>query len=132
MTVPAIQWGAVGPTLLVGVGAMLVLLLEAFLSRRPSFLGRPLTRHWLGSALALVSALFLGLAALVTFQSFLVGSSVVFNPENPLVRLDRFANFAIALVAVASLLSCLLSVGYLSEQRIQHASTPSCSSRTAA
>lgn len=120
MTPPAIEWGAVGPTLLVGIGAMLVLLLEAFLSQKPSLLGRPLTRHWLGSALALVSAVCLGLAALVTWQSFLVGSSVVFNPENPLVRLDRFANFAIALIAVATLLACLLSVAYLSELRIQH------------
>jgi len=120
MIVPEIQWGAVGPTLLVGVGALVVLLLEAFLARRPTFLGRPLTRHWLGSALALVSALFLGLAVLVTFQSFLVGSSLVFNPDNPLVRLDRFANFAIALVAIGSLLSCLLSVGYLSELKIHH------------
>ena len=67
-----------------------------------------------------MSAVCLGLAALVTWQSFLAGSSVVFNPENPLVRLDRFANFAIALIAVGSLLSCLLSVGYLSELRIQH------------
>jgi NADH-quinone oxidoreductase subunit N len=120
MTPPVIHWGAVGPTLLVGTGAMLVLLLEAFLAGKPSLLGRPLTRHWLGSALALVSAVCLGLAALVTWQSFLAGSSVVFNPENPLVRLDRFANFAIALLAVATLLSCVLSVGYLSELRIQH------------
>lgn len=120
MTTPTIHWGAVGPTLLVSLGAMLVLLLEVFLARRASFLGRPLTRHWLGSALALVSAVFLGLAALVTWQAFLGGDSVVFNPANPLVRLDRFANFAIALVCVASLLSCLLSVGYLSENGIQH------------
>lgn len=120
MTAPDIQWGAVGPTILVGAGAMVVLLLEVFLASRPSLLGRPLTRHWLGSALALVSALFLGLAALATWQSFLVGSSVVFDPANPLVRLDRFANFAIALVSVGALLSCVLSVGYLSENRIQH------------
>ena len=120
MTPPAIEWGAVGPTLLVGSGAMLVLMLEVFLAKRPSVMGRPLTRPWLGSALALVSALCLALAALATWQSFVDGSSVVFNPANPLVRLDRFANFAIALISVASLLSCLLSVAYLSEHRIQH------------
>jgi NADH-quinone oxidoreductase subunit N len=117
---PDVHWGAVGPTLLVGVGAMVVLMLEVFLAGRSTFLGRPLTRSWLGSLVALVACVFLGLAALATWQSFLAGTSVVFDPANPLVRLDRFANFATALLAVASLLSCLVSVGYLSELRIQH------------
>ena len=120
MIAPEIHWGAVGPTLLVAAGAMLVLMLEVFLAPRESFVGRPLTRSWLGSALALVTSVVLGLAVLASWQSFLAGSSAVFNPANPLVRLDRFANFAIALIAFASLLSCLLSVGYLSELRIQH------------
>jgi NADH-quinone oxidoreductase subunit N len=120
MTPPEIHWGAVGQALLVSAGAMVVMLLEVFLAPRRTFLDRPLTRSWLGSALALVSALFLGLALLAASQAFLAGSVEVFNPANPLVRLDRFANFVIALVCVASLLSCLLSVGYLSELRIQH------------
>jgi NADH-quinone oxidoreductase subunit N len=117
---PEIHWGAVGPTLLVAAGAMLVLMLEVFLAPRQSVVGRPLTRSWLGSALALFTSVVLGLAVLASWQSFLAGSSVVFNPANPLVRLDRFANFVIALICFASLLSCLLSVGYLSELRIQH------------
>jgi NADH-quinone oxidoreductase subunit N len=120
MILPEIHWGAVGPALLVAVGAMVVLMLEVFLAPRRQLLDRPLTRSWLGSLEALVASLFLALAVLATWQSFLAGSSVVFNPENPLVRLDRFANFVIALLAFASLLSCLLSVGYLSELRIQH------------
>jgi NADH-quinone oxidoreductase subunit N len=120
MNPPQIQWGAVGPALLIAVGAMVVLMLEVFLAPRRTFLDRPLTRSWLGSALALVSALFLGLAVLASWQSFVAGTSVVFDPAHPLVRLDRFANFAIAVLAFASLLSCLLSIGYLSELRVQH------------
>ncbi len=120
MTPPAVQWGAVGPALLISVGAMVVLMLEVFLAPRRTFLDRPLTRSWLGSALALVASLFLGLAMLASWQAFASGSSVVFDPAHPLVRLDRLANFAIALIAFASLLSCLLSVGYLSELRIQN------------
>jgi NADH-quinone oxidoreductase subunit N len=120
MTPPEIHWGAVGPALLVAVGAMVVLMLEVFLAPRRTLLDRPLTRSWLGTTVALVASIFLGLATLATWQSFLAGTSVVFDPASPLVRLDRFANFVIALVAFASLLSCLLSVGYLSELRIQH------------
>jgi len=120
MIPPEIHWGAVGPALLVAAGAMVVLMLEVFLAPRRTLLDRPLTRSWLGSALALVASIFLALALLATWQAFLAGTSEVFNPANPLVRLDRFANFSIALIAFASLLSCLLSVGYLAELRIQH------------
>jgi NADH-quinone oxidoreductase subunit N len=51
---------------------------------------------------------------------FIVGTSLVFNPENPLIQLDRFANFSIALICGAALLCCLLSVAYLAELRINH------------
>jgi NADH-quinone oxidoreductase subunit N len=120
MIAPEVHWGAVGPTLLMAVGAMVVLMLEVFLAPRPTLLDRPLTRSWLGSVLALVASVFLGLAVLASWQSFLAGTTEVFNLANPLVRLDRFANFAIAVIAFAALLSCLLSVGYLSELHIQH------------
>lgn len=120
MNAPELHWGAVGPTLLVAAGAMLVLMLEVFLAPRRSLLDRPVTRSWLGSTVAFVSVAVLGLALLASWQSFLAGSSEVFNPANPLVRLDRFANFSIALIVVGALLSCLLSIGYLAELRIQH------------
>jgi NADH-quinone oxidoreductase subunit N len=120
MIAPEVHWGAVGPTLLMAVGAMVVLMLEVFLAPRPTLLDRPLTRSWLGSVLALVASVFLGLAVLASWQSFLAGATEVFSLANPLVRLDRFANFAIAVIAFAALLSCLLSVGYLSELHIQH------------
>ncbi len=117
---PEIHLGAVGPTLLVGVGAMLVLVAEVMLSGRESFLGRRVTGAWLGSMLAVISSFFLILALIVAWQTFVVGSAQVFNPSHPMVRLDRLASFSIALIALGSLLSCWLSVGYLAELRINH------------
>ena len=117
---PEIHWGAVGPALLVTVGAMVVLMLEVFLAPKEAVLDRPVTRSWLGSALALVTSAFLALALLATWQGFLGGAAIDFNPANPTVRLDRFANFVIAVLCFATLLSALLSVGYLAELRIQH------------
>ena len=117
---PELNLAAATPLLLISVAALVVLLGEILLAGRKTFLGRTVTREWLGSMLAIVSAVFLGAVVVLSFQNFLVGSSVVFNPENPLIQLDRFANFSIALVCGAALLSCLLSVAYLAELRINH------------
>ena len=51
---------------------------------------------------------------------FAEGTSLAFHPTRAFVRLDRFANFAIAVVALGSLLSCLLSYYYLRELKIDH------------
>ncbi len=117
---PNVDLGAVGPVILVAIGAMLVLVTEVLLAGRESFLGRRVSKAWLGSVLAVVSSFFLALSLIVAWQSFLVGDAAVFNPDQPMVRLDRLASFSIALVVVGSLLSCLLSVGYLAELRINH------------
>jgi len=78
------------------------------------------TRAWLGSALALLASAFLLATFMVAARAFLDGDPVVFNPENPMLRLDRYASFAVALLAVGSLLGCLIGVGYLAEHRMQH------------
>jgi NADH-quinone oxidoreductase subunit N len=117
---PDLNLAAAMPLLLISVASLVVLLGEILLAGRETFLGRTVTREWLGSILAIVSALFLGAVVILCCQNFLVGSSLVFNPENPLIELDRFANFSIALVCGAALLSCLLSVAYLAELRINH------------
>lgn len=117
---PDLNLAAAMPLLLVSIGALVVLVGEITLAGRQAFLGRTVTREWIGSVLAIVSALFLGAVIVMACQSFIIGSSVVFNPENPLIQLDRFANFSIALICGASLLSCLLSVAYLAELRINH------------
>ena len=118
--VPDVNLAAVMPLLIISVGALVVLLGEVLLAGRETFLGRPVTREWLGSMLAIVSALFLGAVVVLACQHFVAGSSLVFNAENPLIQLDRFANFPIVLICLASLLCCLLSVAYLAELRINH------------
>jgi len=117
---PEVNLAAVMPLLLISIGALLVLLGEIFLAGRKTFLGRTVTREWLGSVLAIVSAFFLGVVVVLSCQHFVAGSFLVFNPENPLIQLDRFANFSIALICGAALLCCLLSVAYLAELRINH------------
>jgi len=120
ISVPDLNLSATMPLLLIAVGSMVVLLGEILLAGRQSFLGRTVTREWLGSMLAIVSALFLGAVVILSCQHFVTGSSIVFNPENPLIQLDRFANFSIALICGGALLCCLLSVAYLAELRINH------------
>jgi NADH-quinone oxidoreductase subunit N len=117
---PELNLAAAMPLLLVSIGCLVVILGEILLAGRETFLGRTVTREWLGSVLSIVSAVFLGAVVVLSCQQFIAGSSIVFNPENPLIQLDRFANFSIALVCGAALLSCLLSVAFLAELRINH------------
>ena len=77
--------------------------------------------HALASAVLCTLSLLTLLAIVASSASmFAEGSSLVFNPVRPFVRLDRFANFAIALVAIGSALSCLLSYYYLRELKIDY------------
>lgn len=117
---PSLDFAGLTPMLIMAVGAMTVLMLEVRLSRATSFLGRPATTAWRGTVLALVSVAFLGISFATSAQAFASGSSHVFNLDHPMLRLDRFSNFAIGLIAFASALTCLLSFTYLSELRIQY------------
>lgn len=117
---PALQWSAIMAPLVLGVGAMVVLLADVFLSGRRTLLGRPVTGPFVGSVLVLLSVFFLAVAFLSSVQAFIAGGTTVFNPVNPLLRMDRFAHFCIALLSVASLLSVLLSKSYLEVLRINH------------
>ncbi|UCE87000.1 MAG: NADH-quinone oxidoreductase subunit N [Deltaproteobacteria bacterium] len=117
---PSLDFLGVAPMLVIALGSMVVLMLEVSLARAGSFLGRPATGVWRGTLLALVSVVFLGIVFGMSAHSFLAGSSHVFNLDHPMVRLDRFANFGIAVIAMASALVCLLSFAYLSELRIHH------------
>ncbi len=117
---PELHLAALAPMIFVALGAIAVLMGEVLLSRRERFLGRTVTEAWIGSVLAFVSVFFLVLAAVSSIQAYTVGHTLVFNPANPMIRLDRFASFAITLIAGASALSCLLSVAYLATLRINH------------
>jgi NADH-quinone oxidoreductase subunit N len=117
---PRLDLAAVAPLLLVSIGSFVVLLGEVFLRGRRTLLGRPVTPAYTGSALMLVSVVFLALTAAIAGQGFATGGAPVFNLDHPMVRLDRFAAFSTVVICLASLLSLLLSKGYLDELRIQH------------
>jgi NADH-quinone oxidoreductase subunit N len=108
-----LDFAPVVPATLAGFGAMAVLMLEVSLSRRAS-------ERWIGSTLMWVSVAFLAAAGGVAALGFGAGEISVFPSTRPMIRLDRFASFAIALVALGSALSCLLSVVYLRVLRIEH------------
>jgi NADH-quinone oxidoreductase subunit N len=117
---PHLDPSAIAPIAFSAIGAVAVLLAEVLLSRRRTFLGRLVTDVWIGIVLAMLSALFLALAAYVAGAVYWSGASLSFQAGDPVVRLDRFSAFATALVAVASFLICWLSIAYLAELRINH------------
>ena len=112
---PTLELRAALPLILISLGAFAVLLAELLLKQRgaksPAFASAVLC------TLSLLTLFVVGASAA---SMFVEGSSVAFNVVRPFVRLDRFANFAIALVALGSALSCLLSYYYLRELKIDH------------
>jgi NADH-quinone oxidoreductase subunit N len=116
---PELELRAALPLILISVGAFSVLLAELFL--RGQNAEAPERAASLRSAvLCGISVVTLGAIVASSAAAFAEGSAFVFNPERPFVRLDRFANFGIAVVSFGSLLSCLLSYYYLRELRIQY------------
>jgi NADH-quinone oxidoreductase subunit N len=116
---PTLELRAVLPLILVSLGAFAVLLAEILLKPRGA---KAPTRSPAIASAVLCTLSVLTLAAIVASSAgmYAEGSSLTFNVVRPFVRLDRFANFAIALVALGSLLSCLLSYYYLRELKIDH------------
>jgi len=115
-----LDFRAVAPVALTGIGAMAVLMLEILLSGRRSFLGKAINAAYVSSALALVCTATLAAAMATAAQTFLSGEVLVFNLDHPMVQLDRLSSFAILVVGLGSLLSVWLSVHYLIELRINH------------
>jgi NADH-quinone oxidoreductase subunit N len=109
----ALDFTPIWPVTLAGLGAMAVLMLEVFLSRRA-------TSAWIGSALMWTAVAFLAAAGVAGVVGFAAGEVSVFPASRPMIRLDPLAGFAIGLVALGSALSCLLSVVYLRVLRIEH------------
>jgi NADH-quinone oxidoreductase subunit N len=116
---PTLELRAALPLILVSLGAFAVLLAEILLKPRAA---KAPTRSPAFASAVLCTLSVLTLAAIVMSSAgmFAEGSSLTFNLAQPFVRLDRFANFSIALVALGSLLSCLLSYYYLRELKIDH------------
>jgi len=116
---PTLELRAALPLILIAAGAFAVLLAELAL-KPPAGQASKGNPALASAVLCTLSLLTLGAIVASSAGMFAEGSSLVFNPVRPFVRLDRFANFAIALVALGSALSCLLSYYYLRELKIDH------------
>jgi len=117
---PEVSLIVLAPIGFAAAGSMAVLMGEVLLSRAKSLFGRELTESYIGSLLAVLAMLALGLALYAAASWFGRGASDVFNPDNPLMRLDPYSAFVTAFLALGALLSCGLSIAYLSEVRINH------------
>jgi NADH-quinone oxidoreductase subunit N len=96
------------------VGSLVVLLAEAYLSKRTS-------EAHLSSLSAGIAIFFLSLSFLFSAQHFMSGARIVFDVASPMIRVDPFSSFAICVIGGASILICLLSITYLMELHINHA-----------
>jgi len=120
VTPPDLNLSVIGPIAWVGIGSMVVLLGEVLLSRTHSIMGRRLTASAVGSLLAFIAMLSLLGAAYMAIDHAASGLAVPFNPDNPMFQLDRFSALVTAIIALAALLSCALSMAYLDELHINH------------
>jgi NADH-quinone oxidoreductase subunit N len=115
---PELELRAALPLILIALGSFAVLVAELCLAPRgKGAAGSP------ARASAVLCGLSVATLALIIASSagmFVDGGSLAFHPTRPFVRLDRFANFAIATVSLGSLLSCLLSYYYLRELKIDY------------
>ncbi len=111
---PEVNLFPLAPIAFAAIGSMAVLLGEVFLTRAGVRPGR------IGDLLAFGAIFFLSLSLYTAIASFANGGADVFNPDRPLYQLDPFSSLVTALIALASLLSCALSIYYLQELRINH------------
>jgi NADH-quinone oxidoreductase subunit N len=117
---PEISPTVLAPIGFTAIGAMLILVQDALLTRGSSLLGRRVTPAYAGTLNAATAVLFLSLAFYVTLVAYASGDTMVFQLANPLYQQDRFSSFATALLVVVGILTCALSVSYLSELGVNH------------
>jgi NADH-quinone oxidoreductase subunit N len=120
ISVPELHLLVLLPIVLVAIGSMVILMGEVLLSRADSVLGRPVTESFIGTVLAATAIVFLALTLWASGIAFTGGGVQSFNPSHPMVQLDPFSSLITAVVALSALLSCALSIAYLSELRINH------------
>jgi NADH-quinone oxidoreductase subunit N len=120
MTPPVLNLSVLGPLVAVGTGAMFVLVGEVLLSRRKTLLGRRLTDSYIGGVLAVISMLSLAIATYMAADVARSGTALPFDVGNPMFQLDPFSALVTAVIGLAALLSCALSIQYLAELRINH------------
>jgi len=117
---PTLRLDALAPFAFVALGSLAVLLGEVLLSRSESMRKAPSADVRIGTILSIVSSGFLLLAVIVAAQAYMSNTAWSFNLDHPMMRLDRYANFAIGLIGVAAILVCALSSDYLNGLRIHH------------
>jgi NADH-quinone oxidoreductase subunit N len=117
---PTLDMAAIAPLAFAAFGALVVLMGEVWLTRRKHFLGRPATEYFIGVVLSVIAMVFLGLSVYCAGAAFAEGGTRIFDAANPMVLLDRFGTYSMALVGVASILVCLLSISYLAQLGINH------------
>lgn len=117
---PVLDLAVIAPFAFAGIGALLVMLGEVWLTRRKHFLGRPASEYFIGVALSVLAILFLSLSVYCAGAAFAEGSMRIFDPANPMLVLDRFGTYSMALIGIASILICLLSISYLAQLGINH------------
>jgi NADH-quinone oxidoreductase subunit N len=110
--IPVVDPWTVAPMMPVGLGVLLLPLLDVYLMRRGTVLGQPLSAARRSTYLAAASVLFLGTSLLLTLNAFSQPIRV-FNPENPMVRMDGVALFLCATVLIGAMLTVLASSKYL-------------------
>ena len=117
---PTLRLDALAPFAFVGIGSLVILMGEVLLSRSKAMQSAPSADVRIGTILAFVASGFLLLALVVAVQAFMANTEWSFNLDHPMIRLDRFANFAIGVVCTAAILVCALSADYLNGLRIHH------------
>jgi len=115
-----LQPSVLAPVVWVGVGAMLVLLGEVFLTRAQAGAPREEAEVRLGVTLAGLSTVALVVALYTAASSFFGGTHAAFNPARPMIQMDALSSFAIMVVGGGALLSVWLSITYLPALRINH------------
>ncbi len=108
---PELDVAAIAPLICVGLGALLIPLLQLALEHRQTLLGRALTPEGRGTYLAAATLLFLVAALILSLIGF--GEVRAYQTESPLLSVDAVARFLWAAVLVAALLTVLSSARYL-------------------
>ena len=122
--IPAFDFAAVAPLLVVAVGAVAALGLESLLRARDGRgAARALGPARVGAALSLFSFAVLATAITVAVNAFASDSSHYGGPTRALVVLDPLAAFASATLAAIALAVGLLATQYLQKLRIQRGET---------
>ena len=106
-----LDFSILAPIGFVSIGAVFVLLGDAWLSRGPR-------KSTVGPTLAMISTLALMLAFVTSAFAFSAGTSASFNSSHPMLRVDAFSALFFGLLAVCAIGSIWLTRNYLPTLRI--------------